>query len=156
MSDKAVSKSTRAYLEDKEASSASDAFFDDFSQGLRGMFKGGFALMERTHDVAATIAGSIQGEEAVSLHTKNLENEAISALKAGRIEAARHFFKRDFQYTSGTQGFDNPDTQRLLKEISLLNNAEKWHNNHMKNPLTDQSARQKFGEVVAAKMLAAK
>lgn len=106
---------------DKELSCASDALFDEFTQGMRLAFKSTLSLTENIHDSSAAFFGNFLGNEAKEKHTKHLEDEALTALKEGRIDAAKHFLKRDVAYTTWTQGYDDKDTQRLLSKIQLLN-----------------------------------
>ncbi len=108
----------------REANSASDALFDEFSQGARNLFRGGLQLAERVHDSAAGFF-AFGNENAVENHTKRLEKEAANALKRGDLSAAKHFIKRDIAFTMGTQGYDDDDSQRLLKELKGIETAEK-------------------------------
>lgn len=132
MSEKNASKQTKQELTgqeiaDKELASVSDVMFDDAMKGLRGAFRFGVAVAEKMEDNNASFWGGILGDEAREKHTKKLEDEAMAALKHGRVDAAKHLLKRDAVYTLGTQGFDDEDSQRLLKEISLLQELEKEH-----------------------------
>lgn len=129
MSDKHVSgKTSKPSLDDlanSEMDSASNALFDEFSQGARQLFRGALQFAERTHDGGATFLSAFMGEKSAEDHTKDLEKEAARALKQGDLNAAKHFLKRDIAFTMGTQGYDDEDSLRLLKELEVLQKAEK-------------------------------
>ncbi len=98
-------------------SSASNALFDEFSQGARQLFNGVMRVAERMHDNEAANLATFFGESAAEQHTKNLEKEAARALQRGDLAGAKHFLKRDIAFTSWTQSMDDEDTQRLIKEL---------------------------------------
>lgn len=118
-------KLTGEEIADKELTSASDALFDEFTQGMRSAFKVALAVNEKWEDTTAGFIGGIFGNEARESHTKKLETKALDEMKAGRIDAAKHFLKRDVAYTIGSQGWDDEDSQRLVKEILLMELMEK-------------------------------
>lgn len=68
-------------LASREMDSASNALFDDFSQGARQLFRGALQLAERTHDSSASFLSCFMGENAAEDHTMALEKEAATALK---------------------------------------------------------------------------
>lgn len=111
-------------LEDQELGSASSKAFDDATQGLRSFFKGGMAVCEAVHDRSAALFGFFLGESVVENHTQNLEAEAKKALADGNREGAKHFLKRDIAFTGWTQGYNDEDTQRLLKELDLVEHGQ--------------------------------
>lgn len=130
MSDKQASTNNKHELTTdeittKEANAVSDALFDDAMSGLRNAFRLGVAVAERMEDNSASFWGELLGNEAREKHTKKLEDEAMGALKQGRVDAAKHLLKRDLAYTMHTQGFDDDDSQRLLKEVLLLGQLDK-------------------------------
>lgn len=112
-------------IRDKEANAIADVLFDDAMAGFRNAFRLGLSVAEHMEDNNAAFWGGIFGNECREKHTKKLEEQAHEALKQGRVDAAKHLLKRDVAYTMGTQGFDDEDSQRLLKEISVLQKIEK-------------------------------
>ncbi len=125
VSEKATSKVSYDEIADKEMSSASNALFDEFSQGAKQLFNGVMRIAERMHDNEAANLATFLGESAAEQHTKNLEKEAARALKRGDLAGAKHFLKRDIAFTSWTQSLDDEDTQRLMKELDVIQKAEK-------------------------------
>lgn len=130
MSDKASSNERRVELtgdeiSEKETNAIADVLFDDAMAGFRNAFRLGVSVAEHMEDNNAAFWGGIFGNECREKHTKKLEEQAHEALKQGRVDAAKHLLKRDVAYTMGTQGFDDEDSQRLLKEIFVLQVMEK-------------------------------
>lgn len=129
MSEKHVSgKTSKPSLDDLascEMDSASNALFDEFSKGARQLFRGALQLAERTDDSRASFLSTFMGEKSAEDHTKTLEKEAARAIKRGDLNAAKHFLKRDIVFTLGTQGYDDEDSLRLLKELEVVQKAEK-------------------------------
>lgn len=128
MSDKHTSEKTPKVnydeIANREMDDASNALFDEFSQGARQLFRGGLKLAEGIHDSAAGFF-AFGRKDALEDHTRQLEREAGKALKRGDLQAAKHFLKRDIAFTMGTQGFDDDDSHRLLKELRGIETAEK-------------------------------
>ncbi len=136
MSDKAVSKQQAPKelsgdeVADKELASVSDRMFDDTMSGMKQAFRFGVAVAEKMDDNNAAFWGGMFGHDARESHTKQLEDEAMDALKHGRTDAAQHLLKRDVEFTAWTQGYNDADTQRLLKEINSIQQAEKQAAKH--------------------------
>lgn len=128
MSDKHASEKTSKAnydeIAERELGDASNALFDEFSQGARQLFRGGLQLCESVHDASAGFL-AFGRENALEDHTKALERDAARALQRGDLQAAKHFIKRDIAFTMGTQGYDDADSQRLLKELRAIETTEK-------------------------------
>lgn len=118
-------ESTAGETSEKEANAVADVLFDDAMRGFKNAFRLGVSVAEHMEDNNASFWGGIFGDEWRESHTKKLEDQAVEALKHGQVDAAKHLLKRDVAYTMGTQGFDDEDSQRLLKEILFLQHMEK-------------------------------
>lgn len=110
-------------LAERQSDEASNQLFDDYSQSIRGLFKGGLVACERVHDASSAFFSHILGEKAAENHTSALEKDAIMALKRGNLDAAEHYLDRNLRYTLWTQGLGDQDSRRVLMEYQMISKA---------------------------------
>jgi hypothetical protein len=128
MSDKTAAKAAPKEdllhsLSEQQTDEASNLLFDDYSQTVRGFFKGGLSACERVHDATAAFFSHMLGEKAADNHTKDLEKDALTALKRGNLDAAQHYLDRNLRYTLWTQGLGDQDSRRILMEYEMISKA---------------------------------
>lgn len=116
---------TSEELDERELASVSDHLFENATAGLKSACRFGVAVAERMQDNSAAFWGAILGNEVRQNHTFHLESQALTALQANHIDAAKHLLKRDISFTSWTQGFNDADTQRLLRQLNDVEQAAK-------------------------------
>lgn len=107
-------------LKDRELDDVAAFLFREAEDGLRAPVRFAIDVADRIHDNTAELIGCALGDGAREDHSVRLEREAFEALKVGHVDAARHILKRDLAYTLWTQGYDDEDSQRLLKEMEEL------------------------------------
>lgn len=125
MSEKTVAKEAAKVdplhsLIEKQSEEASNQLFDDYSQSIRGFFKGGLSACERVHDASSAFFSHLLGEKAAENHTSDLEKDALTALKRGNLDAAQHYLDRNLRYTLWTQGLGDQDSRRILLEYEMV------------------------------------
>lgn len=111
------------FLAAQQADQASDQLFEDYSQTIRGFFRGGLNACERVHDATAALFSHVLGEKAAEHHTSELEEDALSALKRGNLDAAQHYLDRNLRYTLWTQGLGDRDSRRIFMEYEMISKA---------------------------------
>lgn len=113
-------------LAEQQSDAASNQLFDDYSQTVRGLFKGGLSACERVHDATAALFSHVLGEKAAESHTSDLEKDALTALKRGNLDAAEHYLDRNLRFTLWTQGLSDQDSRRILTEYEMVSKSNAY------------------------------